>query len=252
LWQFSDGPPGERGSSVDYVSLEEGLRAHSGAVIFMVVEKARIMTSIKDILDTMDVPESRKDVREVASIRWLIRNVGVQNSANPQYNDLVTQLINLLPDHDRQRNIGLAEVAEGLGQMLARRKKSKDGKRDGPHVKYYNNGQVWCKGTYHNNKKDGPWVNYYRNGQLHREGTFKNGKKDGPWVGYYDNGQLYAEGTYKNGQREGPWVEYHYNGQLESEGTYKDGEQDGPWVSYNDNGRVLDTETFKNGRSVDL
>ena len=70
------------------------------------------MTSIKDILDTMDVPESRKDVREVASIRWLIRNVGVQNSANPQYNDLITQLINLLPDHDRQRNIGLAEVAE--------------------------------------------------------------------------------------------------------------------------------------------
>ncbi len=24
-WQFSDGPPGERGSSIDYLSLEHGL-----------------------------------------------------------------------------------------------------------------------------------------------------------------------------------------------------------------------------------
>ena len=25
-WQFSDGPPGQRGGSADYVSLEKGLR----------------------------------------------------------------------------------------------------------------------------------------------------------------------------------------------------------------------------------
>ena len=25
-WQFSDGPPGERGSSADYISLEQGIR----------------------------------------------------------------------------------------------------------------------------------------------------------------------------------------------------------------------------------
>lgn len=29
-WQFSDGPPGERGSSADYLYLEEGMRAHPG------------------------------------------------------------------------------------------------------------------------------------------------------------------------------------------------------------------------------
>lgn len=32
-WQFSDGPPGERGSSSDYVDLEKGLREHSGCII---------------------------------------------------------------------------------------------------------------------------------------------------------------------------------------------------------------------------
>lgn len=35
-WQFSDGPPGQRGTSSDYLSLEEGLRAHSGAVFYFV------------------------------------------------------------------------------------------------------------------------------------------------------------------------------------------------------------------------
>ena len=37
-WQFSDGPPGKRGSSTDYLSLEEGLRDHSGAIFYFVPE----------------------------------------------------------------------------------------------------------------------------------------------------------------------------------------------------------------------
>lgn len=37
-WQFSDGPPGKRGSSADYTDLEEGLRDHSGAVFHFVPE----------------------------------------------------------------------------------------------------------------------------------------------------------------------------------------------------------------------
>ncbi len=32
-WQFSDGPAGERGSSSDFVDLEEGLKEHSGYII---------------------------------------------------------------------------------------------------------------------------------------------------------------------------------------------------------------------------
>ena len=32
-WQFSDGPAGERGSSDDFTSLEEGLAAYSGYIV---------------------------------------------------------------------------------------------------------------------------------------------------------------------------------------------------------------------------
>ena len=33
-WQFSDGPPNERGSSDDYLDIEKGLRDHSGSVFY--------------------------------------------------------------------------------------------------------------------------------------------------------------------------------------------------------------------------
>lgn len=35
-WQFSDGPPGERSSSADYLNLEDGLRDHAPAVFHFV------------------------------------------------------------------------------------------------------------------------------------------------------------------------------------------------------------------------
>ncbi len=37
-WQFSDGPPGERGSSADYLSLDAGLRAHAPAMFHFVAD----------------------------------------------------------------------------------------------------------------------------------------------------------------------------------------------------------------------
>jgi hypothetical protein len=38
-WQFSDGPPGERGSSADYLCLETGLKAHAPAIFHFVDEE---------------------------------------------------------------------------------------------------------------------------------------------------------------------------------------------------------------------
>ena len=57
------------------------------------------------------------------------------------------------------------------------------------------------QGTIRNGKKEGPWVRYHDNGQLFWEGTYKDGKLDGPWVYYHENGTVDDErtGTYKNG-----------------------------------------------------
>jgi antitoxin component YwqK of YwqJK toxin-antitoxin module len=81
------------------------------------------------------------------------------------------------------------------------------------------------RGSFKDGKKDGPWVNYWGNGQLYSRGTYKDGKLHGPWVSYWENGQLSDQGTYKDGKLHGPWVSYWENGNVWEKytGTYKDG-----------------------------
>ena len=107
-------------------------------------------------------------------------------------------------------------------------------------------------GSFKDGKKDGPWVVYWDNGQLSTKGTYKDGKLDGPWVVYWDNGQLMSKGTYRDGKEDGPYVFYYDNGQLSTKGTFKDGKKDGPWVYYHDNGTVDEkfTGTYKDGVKV--
>jgi len=59
------------------------------------------------------------------------------------------------------------------------------------------------QGSYKNGKKDGPWVSYWDNGQLDSKGTYKDGKKDGPWVSYLKDGTVYesSTGTFKDGEK---------------------------------------------------
>ena len=109
------------------------------------------------------------------------------------------------------------------------------------------------QGSYKNGKREGPWVRHYDNGQLRYKGNYKDDKEDGPWVYYWnENGQLYYKGTFKDGKEDGPWVFYYYSGKLLSKGTYKNGKRHGPWVMYNDDGNVVDyfTGTFKDGVKV--
>jgi antitoxin component YwqK of YwqJK toxin-antitoxin module len=130
--------------------------------------------------------------------------------------------------------------------------------RDGIHYKKFSDvpftGKVTGKtqGSIKDGKKHGPYVTYWDNGQLFSKRTYKNGKMDGPWVSYWGNGQLFSKGTFKDGKQDGPWVGYHENGQLNYKGTYKDGKKDGPWVYYHDNGTVVKslTGTYKNGVKV--
>ena len=81
------------------------------------------------------------------------------------------------------------------------------------------------QGKLKNGKWDGPWVSYWENGQLWDKGTFMDGEREGPWVSYRENGQLSSKGTYKDGKKEGPWVRYFEDGTVNKKltGTFKDG-----------------------------
>ena len=83
------------------------------------------------------------------------------------------------------------------------------------------------QGKIKNGKRVGPWVGFWDNGQISSKGTYKDGKREGPWVIYYKNGQLMTKGTYKDGKRDGPWVSYHEDGTVDEKhtGTFKDGKK---------------------------
>ena len=74
------------------------------------------------------------------------------------------------------------------------------------------------QGKIKNGKKEGPWIRYHDNGQLELKGTYKDGKREGPWVSYYKNGQLESKRTFKNGKLEGPWVRYLPDGSVSEQG----------------------------------
>ena len=57
------------------------------------------------------------------------------------------------------------------------------------------------QGTFRNGKMDGPYVRYYENGRIGLKVTFKNGKEDCPWVTYRMDETVRMEytGTFKDG-----------------------------------------------------
>jgi hypothetical protein len=79
--------------------------------------------------------------------------------------------------------------------------------RDGLHYKKFTTvpftGKVTGKtqGSFRNGKKDGPWIRYWDNGQLSYQGTYKDGKHEGPWVYYTKDGTVseWLTGTWKDG-----------------------------------------------------
>ena len=81
------------------------------------------------------------------------------------------------------------------------------------------------QGNFKNGKREGPRVVYYDNGQLSSRTEWRNGKPEGPWVGYYENGKLKWKGDFRNGEKEGSWVNYDDDGTLlkDLSGVFKDG-----------------------------
>ncbi len=64
----------------------------------------------------------------------------------------------------------------------------------GTRVTYYPDGKtIYSKLTFEHGKKHGPCIWYYKNGQVFKHGTYKDGKKHGPTRKFYKNGNLQAE-----------------------------------------------------------
>ena len=109
------------------------------------------------------------------------------------------------------------------------------GPPDGPFETYYENGQLWTKGTYKDGQivavaeLDGLFERYHPNGQLWRK-SFREGGVS-MYESYYENGQLSLRATSnKENMNHGPYENYYESGQVREKGTFNMGERCGQWI----------------------
>ena len=116
------------------------------------------------------------------------------------------------------------------------------------YLKYFENGNIWEKGTYNlNGLPDGIWTEYYKDGTIKAEGKYFEGVKVYDW-NYYNSaglvikneeytysGLLKLEKHYLN-QDKTSHFEYNNYGRLISKGVYNNEEKHGLWIYYNEDG----------------
>ena len=85
----------------------------------------------------------------------------------------------------------------------------------GMRITYYGDGKtIYSKLTIDHGIKQGPCIKYYNNGQVFEHSNFKDGKKHGTIRKYYKNGELLAEFEYENGIALPGIREYDKHGKL--------------------------------------
>jgi antitoxin component YwqK of YwqJK toxin-antitoxin module len=90
-----------------------------------------------------------------------------------------------------------------------------DGFVHGVKVNYYEDGKtVHSKITYVHGRKHGPALWYYRNGQVYEHTSFHYGRKHGLTKRYYETGELMEELTYEAGEELPGKKRFNRQGQL--------------------------------------
>jgi hypothetical protein len=88
--------------------------------------------------------------------------------------------------------------------------------------------------------KDGPFMKFFEDGAKAVEGKYLKGKREGEWKHYYDKGSKFAEGEYLNGFKNGHWYFYYRDGKIRSEGIYVQDQKDGPWKEWDRDGNFVE------------
>lgn len=76
-----------------------------------------------------------------------------------------------------------------------------DGYVHGVKINYYEDGKtVHSRISYEHGRKQGPALWYFKNGQVHEHTAYHFGRKHGLTKKYYDTGELMEELTYEQGE----------------------------------------------------
>lgn len=116
------------------------------------------------------------------------------------------------------------------GELLARGKIDKAGKRIGAWEFYYSGGKLRAKGDYNEGQRIGNWIFYHVNGKTEQKGKYVKGENPhGDWIWYYSNGEVLRTESFWKGKEDGLAIEYSDTATIISKGEYIDGKKDGIW-----------------------
>jgi antitoxin component YwqK of YwqJK toxin-antitoxin module len=95
-------------------------------------------------------------------------------------------------------------------------------------------------------KRQGPWVKKYPNGNILYQGTFKDDKPVGEFKRFYDDGKVKDVLTYDIAGNTATAVFYHPNGKKAAEGTYVSQKKEGTWKYYSalTDGYIISEENY--------
>ena len=103
-------------------------------------------------------------------------------------------------------------------------------------------------GLFENGKPEGLHQRWYENGKLESEIQYKNGQYHGSRKQFFRNGQLSSNGNFKDNLLNGCNRKYNINGTLVSEFDYVDGKKNDISRVWNDEGQLLFEYNYKDGK----
>ncbi len=161
----------------------------------------------------------------------------------------------------------LVSIAQKVNQLDA------NGKRTGPWLKYYPNGDIRYKGQFKNGKEFGMFhfyeqgssypsiikkfskssdtavVKFYNKSRVKTQGKMLGRKRVGKWTYYFSDGKrVFSEEHYKDGKLDGLLKNYYINGNLTEASEYKNGEKHGYSKIYTEDGKLIEHVNYVEGK----
>ncbi len=113
-----------------------------------------------------------------------------------------------------------------------------DDKLEGESERWHENTQLEAKGLYKDGGRDGEWVHWDQTGAKLKVETWKAGKREGISTGWWDNDKVRYEHIFADGKGNGIWTDYWYSGQKQEERTVVDGLSRGVYSSWWGTGQI--------------
>lgn len=122
------------------------------------------------------------------------------------------------------------------------------GVEHGPFEVLYSSGKRWESGRFENGKRVGPHKKWWKNGKPALEASYREGELDGDYTRWYASGQLWERANYSTGRRDGRYQKWWKNGAVAHDYRYVDGKLHGDVLTFYDSGARWGVGAYVRGK----